>query len=109
MSSFNVTFVTAPKFEGQEFSEHQNERAMLKNAVSDLRFLASLLLCVSEATSLEVLFEAKASGKSLSVEANLVAAWVKLLFDARPQEAKELFYDCNKFNYLIHETIRNNV
>lgn len=105
----SVIFVTPPAYEEKEFDLYPNERAQLRNAVSELRFLVCLILNVPKEKAFQVLPEARGRGGLYSLELRLIYGWLQTINQAKPSEATKLFYDCCTFISTIHETLRNNV
>jgi len=110
MLSDGVIFVTIPaKFQCLDFEDYPNERAMLRNCVSELRFLASLIMKIPEERVFEVLPEAKVKGLVFAAELRLIYGWLEIIHKAKPSTAKEIFYKCSRFISTVHESIKSNV
>jgi len=116
MQFINGIFVTPPRFDGEEFQNYPNERAMLRNAVSELRFVCwRWLLALGYEVKLDgallflVELRAISIGEPLNINLGLVYSWLQILGKASPREAKQTFYDFNQFSYVLYENLNDHV
>jgi hypothetical protein len=99
------------RYETSAFDKYPNERAMLRNAMADLRFAAwnclkSLGIYVDKDKALEFISESKRDN-STPIIFDLIISQENTLKECFIQDAKEAFYKSWHTIQKVHEYTRN--